>query len=963
MARASTNASITKTKPASKSGPISTGGSGAQTNLPNTFTAPQTVDADFHTKGPNPSYDVTRYGGYIGPNYYTGTTGSISTGTTTLTLSNALDFANGHGILILGAGPSATVATPTGVTAAPIGVTGSTTYYYCVVDEDYANGRSACSSAGSVSNAVATLGLQTVTGISCNRASGVVTCQTPTPHNFVSGGQVELPRNTAGDGNFEGAFTITSVPDSTHFTYTQYGVPDKSGAVTNGTARVAGRVAVKWNAPPNVTVAKHIIYRCSGGACALPANAANYVGVGVAIGNDSYWLDRGFGLYIQSGKLASVDNGDAPSTAPTAASNQWLSTTIAAGGGTTAITLASAASNTVSGAKVLHDNTPNLKAACGAGSMITGGTVLVPATLNSSYEFPIASLFNMSSCIGQVEIDFGTEVWAAAPIIPRAGSKLKGIASGSVTQGPPFFGVAHVAWFTGTAYPLILMEPFTSHDLSVEAFLFSCNQTDQSCIYQDAGTDGAGVTSVRYTDVYTAASGSGSPYVAKGGFGYFWNGGGWSTSAVDFSSPPAALFTLNCGTGQATQIMPGMFYTTNTFAFGGILMDTCGVYTTGNGGGQSIEFHQMLAEGNYGPMFRATTLPEGISSIDFYNLTYADYTGGGTSPLIDITNSATSSIRVIHPSCATGGQPVFQTSPIGPYEGIEVTRSTGSCLIVGANYYVQRDDIYNVDVYNNFNVALQANSKTYSVMGVPAAPQSVVASAGGNVPIGTHNYAVTASDFDGGETIVSLPTPGTATAGNQTLTVTLPATIPPGASGLNLYRDGVLVAANGCVYPQFTTPGAIFVDVFSFSCGNIMPLLTTAGTSTINSNGVSTTRLRINGEAITGAPRSEQNIFLPGALTSTWVASTWTPDKAVTVTRLQVQTKTAPASCSTNAVVRLTDGTTPVNLTIAAAANDSGSLTQNYAAGTPLSLSVQTAAAGCTTAPADANITIQYRMQ
>jgi hypothetical protein len=44
-------------------GPISTGGSGAQTNVANTFTAPQTIDADFHTKGPNPSYDITRFGG------------------------------------------------------------------------------------------------------------------------------------------------------------------------------------------------------------------------------------------------------------------------------------------------------------------------------------------------------------------------------------------------------------------------------------------------------------------------------------------------------------------------------------------------------------------------------------------------------------------------------------------------------------------------------------------------------------------------------------------------------------------------------------------------------------------------------------------------------------------------------------------------------------------------------------
>jgi hypothetical protein len=52
-----------------------------------------------------------------------------------------------------------------------------------------------------------------------------------------------------------------------------------------------------------------------------------------------------------------------------------------------------------------------------------------------------------------------------------------------------------------------------------------------------------------------------------------------------------------------------------------------------------------------------------------------------------------------------------------------------------------------------------------------------------------------------------------------------------------------------------------------------------------------------------------------------------------------------------------------VNVTIAAAANDSGAIAQNYASGAALTLSVQTAAAGCTTTPADANVTIQYRMQ
>ena len=104
-------------------------------------------------------------------------------------------------------------------------------------------------------------------------------------------------------------------------------------------------------------------------------------------------------------------------------------------------------------------------------------------------------------------------------------------------------------------------------------------------------------------------------------------------------------------------------------------------------------------------------------------------------------------------------------------------------------------------------------------------------------------------------------------------------------------------------------------------------------------------------------------MFFPGALTSTWTGESWTLDKAITVTRLQAQAKTAPAGCTTNAAIRLTDGATAVNLTLSGAANDSGALTQNYAAGATLTLSVQTAAAGCTTSPADTNAVVQYKMQ
>jgi hypothetical protein len=60
--------------------------------------------------------------------------------------------------------------------------------------------------------------------------------------------------------------------------------------------------------------------------------------------------------------------------------------------------------------------------------------------------------------------------------------------------------------------------------------------------------------------------------------------------------------------------------------------------------------------------------------------------------------------------------------------------------------------------------------------------------------------------------------------------------------------------------------------------------------------------------------------------------------------------------------VRLTDGTTAKVLTLNNAQEDSGPLAINYAAGTPLSVSVSRAATFCRgTAPADANLIVQYK--
>jgi hypothetical protein len=78
--------------------------------------------------------------------------------------------------------------------------------------------------------------------------------------------------------------------------------------------------------------------------------------------------------------------------------------------------------------------------------------------------------------------------------------------------------------------------------------------------------------------------------------------------------------------------------------------------------------------------------------------------------------------------------------------------------------------------------------------------------------------------------------------------------------------------------------------------------------------------IAIGAETVSASPRGPFTVFFSGALTSTWTAESWTLDKGITVTRVQAQAKTAPAVCTANAVIRLTDRTTAVNVTIAAAA-------------------------------------------
>ena len=323
--------------------------------------------------------------------------------------------------------------------------------------------------------------------------------------------------------------------------------------------------------------------------------------------------------------------------------------------------------------------------------------------------------------------------------------------------------------------------------------------------------------------------------------------------------------------------------------------------------------------------------------------------------------------------------------PVSSYQNSAYDNATRATGAIGSNWTVTNNGI-NISSNNFVGTVSNANDVAYWAVNTFGAPQF------SQVTLTALNGT---TDFPG--TAVLLSGSGGATHGYScvedttnifiqkitgTANTTLTSAATTGAAGdilrleadsagnLTCYKNGVsTLTLNDTTYTSGSPGLFLFGTVATsknWSGGNLHPLSHLDSEQDWTKPQHFTQGIALGGaasESFNNNPRAEQNVFLPGALTSTWTGSTWTTDKPVTITRVQVQAKTAPSGCTTNAVVRLTDGTTPVNLTISAAANDSGAIAQNYAAGVSLTVAVQTAAAGCTTSPADANVTVQYRMQ
>ncbi len=805
-------------------GPIASG-SGAQTNVPNTFTAQQNFDANFEAKGPNPYFSLARYGGYgSATNPPPSTTGSINSGSTTLTLASAQDFANGQGIVIYKAGAATTLTTPGQATVTPAYLlNGTTTYTYQVIAEDRQGGLTAASTAGQTTTGASTLGANNITFASCVRTNGVATYTSSVAHNLQAGAQVNISGFTGGVFDYcNGVKTIASATSTTFTT--------NDGQLANETnttgAPVVTVIACNTLTFPSgsfsgVNTIHYWIYR--NGALA-----------GVAAGIDPWFQDCGSNVNTAPSYV--------PTTPPSSAQPGYLATTIVSGAGGTSLSLANAAASTVSNVAVLHDNSANLKAAIqaaynvGGGAVyISNGMVYVPFNATLDLTNGLTNTFSYSVKIHSND-DF---VLINQPWILRGSIDIEGEPHQTTS-----FSYVNGTQFLGNANPMFLIPEVNGvNGVHFSRVLLAAGGVQQTAILTDSGTDGGGTTGLVLDDIdINGNNGTGRPLVFKGGFDYFINRGNCQNGAASFTGGSACLQLTNASAAVTTSNnaqVPGRLKVNGLYFAGGAVDIDC-LPNSLAVAPVDFEFDTTIFESAVAPYLRFNC-PAGVFNIiSLRDVVEADSIVGYGTSVVDAQNGGNIfSLMWSGGSVGNANQPLFIVAPS--------TAGSANALILDGPFSNQGNTSFvsmnGLGLFANSLVSTAGNGRVVYGMPTPPAPGAAVSS-GGSVPIGSIPYQIQWVDVDGNFSAASPNVNAVTTSGNQTVTLTPPAA-PAGAIGYVLYRNGAKVnmAAYGTC-AAILPIAQVFVDTFSFVCGAGTGNAS-AGSSIIGPNGLSGQQLRL----------------------------------------------------------------------------------------------------------------------
>jgi len=806
-------------------GPLASG-SGAQTNVQNTFTAQQNFDANFEAKGPNPYFSLARYGGYGSSTNPSPTiTCSINSSSTTLTCPGGSgDFLNGHGVVVPKAGAATALATPGQPTVTPTYlVNGSATYTYQLLAEDRQGGLTAASTAGQTTAGASTLGANNIAFSSCVRTNGVATYTSSVAHNLQAGAQVNISGFTGGVFDYcNGVKTIASTPTSTTFT-------TNDGTLANET-NTTGAPVVTVMACNTLTFASGSF---SGGNTIHYWIYRNGALAGVAAGIDPWFQDCGTNVNTAPAYV--------PSTPPGSAQPGYLASTIVSGAGTTSLTLANAASSTVSSVTVLHDNSINLKSAMQAVYNVGGGSVYIS---NGMGYVPFNSTMDLTNGLTNtysysVKIHSNNDfVMINQPWILRSAVDIEGEPHQTTS-----FSYVNGSQFSGNANPMFLISEVNGvNGVHFSRVLLNVGGVQQTAILTDSGTDGGGATGIVLDDFdVNGNNGISRPLVFKGGFDYFINRGNCQNGAASFNGTYCLLFTnvsSAVSTSNPAQV-PGRIKVKGLYFAGGAV----GIDCQPNGANVApidFEFDTTIFESAVAPYVRFNC-PTGVfNDIVFNDVVEADSIVGFGTAVVDAQNGGNIfSVLWSGGSVGNANQPLLIAPPTSA--GANALTLDGPFVNPGNAAFMS---VTGQGITGNGLVSVSGSGHVVYGMPNPPAPGITVGS-GGSVPVGTIPYQFQWLDVDGNFSAASPIVNAVTTSGNQTVTLTPPSP-PAGAVAYVPYRNGARLNMQnfGTTCGGIVPINQVFVDTFSFVCGaSIAPA--SAGSSIVGTNGLAGPQLRL----------------------------------------------------------------------------------------------------------------------
>lgn len=393
------------------------------------------------TKGPVPSVNVMASGARA-VSVVPQTTASCQSGQATVTLASASTFQNGDGITIYGCGSSNTLATPgvptitSGISntfavpdAVITSVTGASTYNYKIFAIDQHGGVTLAGTVGTTNTGPTALGMSGAISVTSASLSGnTLTLTLPSTNSLAAGNLVHFTKSS--NAVLSGYYTVASVAGGgTTITINNVPVNTTGSAITSTGGNVVWAVGnhLTWTAVANAW---------EYGICAERPGDVSYSLIGLAYptitanyASSTSFTDWGSTITTAPNLPSYLSNATCSLGAST---NDYLTTTIVSGAGTTNLTLSNNASQTISAQTALFDDEPAFLASANLAHGVPGGVVFIPPGIGGT-SYVLNSRFDTASLSITLSIDVEASIIVNETISSRAhwyGTQ----SAGSVTQ-------------------------------------------------------------------------------------------------------------------------------------------------------------------------------------------------------------------------------------------------------------------------------------------------------------------------------------------------------------------------------------------------------------------------------------------------------------------------------------------------------------------------------------------------